>query len=189
MIVYENTLCSPNSPSQLERDCSWWGDISKAFYLLSSSVSLISFCVFPFFSSSVHHTPTALSSALCPHSFQSSLNWCSGRKIQESMQKAFERDVYSKYPGRCCTVVWISNWITFCILWSCLHSCDALGKMRIFLYLSGESHPCERNVKWSILLNFSQLILLFLLLQWISLSHKQPFMRSSFPELTVDLLV
>lgn len=64
------------------------------------------------------------------------------------------------------------------------------GEDEGFCILLGEIHPRERNIKWTdLLLNFSLLILFFLLLQWNSLSHKQLFMHSNFPELTAELLV
>lgn len=53
---------------------------------------------------------------------------------QGQVWNRFEREMHLKKPENCCAEVWISSWIPFYILQSCLHSSDAQGKMRIFIF-------------------------------------------------------
>lgn len=88
----------------------------------------------------VLHTSTVPSSALWPPFFRAAHERCSGGERWEGVQNASERDVRPKKPGRCCALLGISSWITLYILWSCLHSCDAQGKMR-GLYFTWRKPP------------------------------------------------
>lgn len=65
---------------------------------------------------------------------QAACKKCLGGGRQGQVWNRFEREIRLKNPGNCCAEVWISSWIAFCILQSCLHSYDAQGKMRIFTF-------------------------------------------------------
>ena len=82
----------------------------------------------------MQHTSMTPSSTVCPTSFRAAYKRCLDGRRQGGVWNGSEREMYPKKPEKCCAEVWISSWIMFYILQSCLHSCDAQGKMRIFIF-------------------------------------------------------